>query len=76
MVVTLKGQILTVLNAQQDPQCPWFLTGVTYPSFLQSTESGTFKFDGARNVGDFSLEPVELFLILKPFNNSFTSRDV
>merc|ERR550514_971443 len=28
-----------VEKARQDPHCPWFLTGVTAPLVLQSTES-------------------------------------
>jgi len=29
-----------VENDQHDPHCPWFLTGVTAPLALQSTEAG------------------------------------
>ena len=33
--------VLTDANAQHDPHCPWFLTGVTAPFSLQSTYSGS-----------------------------------
>eukprot|EP00438_Fugacium_kawagutii_P017638 Skav235512 [mRNA] locus=scaffold625:622163:623961:- [translate_table: standard] len=32
------------LNAQQEPHCCWFFTGVTTPSVLQSTEPGREMF--------------------------------
>ena len=35
---------LTELKAQQDPHCPWFLIGVTYPAVLQSTDVGISTF--------------------------------
>merc|ERR1719181_1653636 len=45
-----------VLNAQHDPQCAWFLTGVTAPLATQSTESpagpgGVGGVGGAGGVG-------------------------
>lgn len=41
---------LTALNDQQDPHCPWFLTGVTYPFFLQSTDAGITTFSDLKKV--------------------------
>jgi len=34
-----------VENAQQDPHCPWFLTGVIAPLAFQSTDDGFDKLD-------------------------------
>jgi len=41
--------VATDAKAQQEPQCPWSLTGVTTPSSLQSTNVGrdaTYSFVG------------------------------
>jgi len=43
-----------VENDQHDPHCPWFLTGVTAPWALQSTEAG--KASTWTNGSDSSVE--------------------
>jgi len=49
-----------VENAQHDPHCPWFLTGVTtLPEVVQSTEAGGL----ATYLTDPVHEVVALFLL-------------
>ncbi|CAN7982259.1 unnamed protein product, partial [Ixodes pacificus] len=59
--------MLTALKAQQDPHCPWFLTGVTAPLVLQSTVLGRLKssmFSGSSSShghpSHFSIPPKKL----------------
>ena len=63
--------MLTVLKAQQDPHCPWFLIGVTYPCFLQSTSVG-------KEAMDINLDPFVhplafgiIWLVNMDLNSSF-----
>jgi len=47
-----------VENAQHEPHCPWFLTGVTAPAVTQSTDAGkalTSSSVGATPVNSTSL---------------------
>ena len=48
---------------QQDPHCPWSLTGVTAPEVRQSTESGKVTFSSLREwTTSWSPPPMRLFL--------------
>jgi hypothetical protein len=53
-------RMLTELNVQQDPHCPWFLTSVTRPWSRQSTVRGSSSRWGRNKLETFlaALDPV------------------
>lgn len=40
-IMSMLSYKAVAVNAQQDPQVPWYLTAETFPSVLQSTARGT-----------------------------------